>query len=91
MLYKRKELVKEDKFVESIYNTKSKYLYKDLVVGGMTSVPFSVEEAMESGVLGDPTLASEQKGRILYKKIIDALINFIIEFKNWDIDDVKNL
>lgn len=91
MLYKRKELVKEDRFEKSIYYTKSKYLTKDLAVGGITSFPFDVKEAKESGVLGDPTLASLKKGKDLYEKIIDALINFLIEFKDWEIEDIKNL
>lgn len=91
MLYKKEEIVKKEKFEKSIYDIKSKYLVKDLIVGSMTSLPVDVKEVKESGVFGDPTLASFRKGEVLYNEIIKRLADFIEEFKSWDIDNPKNL
>ena len=91
MLYKEGETVKKEKFEKSIYDTKSKYLVKDMMVGNITSYPINVKEVRELGVLGDPTLASFEKGKSLYNEIIKGLADFIDEFQSWDIDNPKNL
>jgi len=91
MLYKFNNLVKKEKIKKSIFFPKSKYLAEDLIIGGIASAPADVIEINNTGVFGDPTLASEKKGEELYTKIVDAFCEFLIEFQKWDIDNPVNL
>jgi creatinine amidohydrolase len=91
MLYKFKDLVLKEKVKKSLFFPKSKYLAEDLIIGGKVSIPFDMEEVTGNGVLGDPGLASEEKGKKLYLAIIDAFCRFLKDFQDWDIDHPENL
>ena len=36
----------------------------------------------KSGVVGDPTLATAEKGRIIFEAVVEALLRLVREFKN---------
>lgn len=44
------------------------------------SIPLFAEEVSKSGVMGDPTKASKEKGKRLYDKLIEYLVAFIEAF-----------
>jgi creatinine amidohydrolase/Fe(II)-dependent formamide hydrolase-like protein len=48
------------------------------------TVSLFAEEVETSGLMGDPTKASAQKGKILYNKMIDYLAEFMGVFKKLD-------
>jgi len=48
---------------------------------GKVIMPFNLDEITESGALGDPTLASEEKGEKLVEAVIKDISNFINELK----------
>jgi len=35
-----------------------------------------------TGTVGDPTLATAEKGRLIYEAVVDALVRLVREFKN---------
>ena len=91
MMYKHDDLVRKNKFVSATPHIKSKFLGKDTILQGPVFVPYDVKEVTGSGVLGEPNASTRKKGKDLYIKIIDTLIEFLREFQNWDIDNPKNL
>jgi creatinine amidohydrolase/Fe(II)-dependent formamide hydrolase-like protein len=42
------------------------------------------EEVETSGFMGDPTRASAEKGKILYDKLIEYLVDYLNAFKKLD-------
>ena len=52
--------------------------------GGFLQTPR--EEISPSGVMGDPRLASAQKGAQLFKAAVDALLEFACEFRTHDME-----
>jgi len=49
------------------------------------------KQRSETGVIGDATLASKEKGDKLWGIIVDELVNFFKEFKSWDLSHLENL
>lgn len=91
MLYKFGNLVKKDKIKKSLFFPKSRYLAEDLIISGIASISADMIEITKTGVLGDPTLASKEKGEKLYVAIVDAFCEFLKDFQKWDIDHPENL
>lgn len=89
-LYLQKELVQMDKAVTRIPQSPiPKYIHADLM--GDSAVGFAVSYDQEnkkaweysfcdSGVAGDPTLATAEKGEQLFKLIVDDMVAFLTEF-----------
>ncbi len=48
---------------------------------GKMSVAYYFEEITDSGALGDPTLATEGKGKVMVEETIDELVKFVEELK----------
>lgn len=88
LLYLAPELVDMSKAQKDMDFQKSKYIYWDLqggAVGGTVGFMDLWSRISKTGVLGDPTLATKEKGRIIFNAIVENLADFIGEFKKRDI------
>jgi creatinine amidohydrolase/Fe(II)-dependent formamide hydrolase-like protein len=47
-----------------------------------------VSRISSSGVLGDPTKASREKGRIIWEAVIQHLVEFVEDLKNMTLDEI---
>jgi creatinine amidohydrolase len=84
MLHLAPELVQMEKAVKDMNFQKSKYIYWDLqgaAVGGTASFMDHFSRMSKSGTMGDPTLATQEKGKVLFDEIVKNLGSFILEFK----------
>ncbi|MCS6806823.1 MAG: creatininase family protein [Acidobacteriota bacterium] len=61
----------------------SKYLGRDIYEASRVYVAVDHDELSPSGVYGDPTKASKEKGERLFNGIVAALGEFIEEFQSW--------
>lgn len=91
MLHLSNELVKRDEIKNAPWLPKSKYLTGDLAVGGAVSTSFDFAEITDEGVAGDPTLATKEKGELLFNVITNSVAEFIEEFYKWDWDSPKDI
>lgn len=54
--------------------------------GVSQSIPLFAEAVESNGFMGDPTGASAEKGKLLYEKTINYLVDFVEAFKKLDAD-----
>lgn len=73
MLHLRPELVREDRLEGTYMDEPYKWGGKDLLEGGPLSVYRSFDEYTESGAIGDPELATAEKGAEIYERLGDEL------------------
>lgn len=52
---------------------------QDLLVGGPLSVYRSFDEYSESGAIGDPSLATADKGKRLFERLLDRLADVLVD------------
>lgn len=78
-LYNREELVKKDKFVKG----EPKFISKHLAFSSDEPIPwvFFTHKLSETGVLGDATKATKEKGEKLWQIHINKLSKFIEEIR----------
>ncbi|MFW5820253.1 MAG: creatininase family protein [Bacteroidota bacterium] len=82
----RPHLVKMDKARNSTLNFGSVYL--DFSSSRGVSWYVRTKKISQSGTMGNPTLASESKGKKMWKIMIAHLVKFVEELKNSDLDDL---
>jgi creatinine amidohydrolase len=62
---------------------------RDPVTGAMQSSPVKIMDwwsaYTESGVIGDATAATAEKGKAIFEASVEGLAAFLKEFQNWDI------
>lgn len=73
MLHLRPDLVREDRFEGTPMDEPYKWGGHDLLEGGPLSVYRPFGEYSESGAIGEPELASAEKGREIYDRLGDEL------------------
>lgn len=73
MLYLREELVRADRIDGTYMDEPYDLGTKDLVEGGPLAVYRGFEEYSASGAIGDPGLASAEKGERIYERLGDEL------------------
>lgn len=61
----------------------SPYLSRDLMVSGAVRLERKVAELSTSGTVGDPTVATSDRGKDLFQRIVAAISRFLIEFDAW--------
>ena len=83
MLHLHPEQVNMDKAVACYPDPGSPYLSTDLTRGGRVRTYHDFRDLSEAGVLGDPALASAEKGRRFFEACVDALDNFATDFSRW--------
>ncbi|WP_231188176.1 creatininase family protein [Haladaptatus sp. DYF46] len=73
MLHLRPDLVHEERFAGTPHEEPYERSLDDMFQGGPLSVYRSFDEYSDSGAIGDPTLASAEKGEEIYDRLGDEL------------------
>lgn len=84
MLFLAPQLVQMKKARKDMTFQRSKYIYWDLqggIVGGNVAFMDHWSRMSRTGTIGDPTLATRQKGRLIFQAVVKNLTEFILEFK----------
>lgn len=82
----RPHLVKMDKAKDSTLNFGSVYL--DFSSSRGVSWYVRTKKLSETGVMGNPTLATQKKGKKMWKIMIAHLVKFVEELKNKDLEEL---
>ena len=83
----RPELVKLDKAATTYPDPGSPYLTTDLLGGSPIRVYHDFGDLSESGTLGDPSLATPEKGEKFFAAVVAELAAFITDFRGWAIPE----
>ena len=83
MLHTHGPLVHMDKAVRHIPATSSAYFGRDLVAPGRVVTGSRVRDRSDTGVMGDPTLATPERGRELCEAIVVEIARFLEEAATW--------
>ncbi len=84
-LYLNESAVQMDKAEKEIGFHKSKYYWHDLGGGPAVRMVEWWTRISNSGVIGDPTVATSEKGRLWYEAAVANLIEFIREFRAFEL------
>ena len=84
-LHLNEQAVQMDNAVREIEFHKSKYYWHDLAGGPPVRMMDWWSRISRSGVIGDPTLATKEKGRLWYDATVNSLVEFIREFRAFEI------
>ena len=88
LLHLAPHLVDMSKAQKEMDFQQSKYIYWDLqggAVGGTVAFMDYWSRMSKTGVIGDPTLATKEKGRLIFDAIVQGLSDFVREFKTREI------
>lgn len=84
------ERVQMDKAVREFHPIKSEFMYR----GMRTPAPVSLMEYWstftESGVVGDPTLATAEKGNKVFEAIVNGMVRMLKEFRQRPVRERKD-
>ena len=83
----RPELVKMDKAATTYPDPGSSYLTTDLLGGSAIRVYHDFGDLSPSGTLGDPSLATPEKGAKFFAAVVAELAAFIDDFRGWTIPE----
>lgn len=82
MLATRPDLVQMEKATDQLLE-RSPYFAADLLSGGQVTSAATFRELSPTGVIGAPTLATEERGRALLDAIVSRLADFLADFATW--------
>jgi creatinine amidohydrolase len=85
LLHLRPDLVAMEKAAVTYPDPGSKYLTTDLVGSSAVRAYHDFGDLSESGTLGDPSLATAEKGAGFYDAVLGELVRFIEDFSAWKI------
>jgi creatinine amidohydrolase/Fe(II)-dependent formamide hydrolase-like protein len=71
-----------EKAVKEMGMPKSEFVWSDLMDGSPVRMMDYWTRFSKSGVNGDPTLATAEKGRVVFGAVIEAFLRLVREFKN---------
>ncbi len=74
--------VQMDKAVKEMGMPRSEFVWLDLVEGPPVRLVDYWTGFSKSGVNGDPTVATAEKGRIIFEAVVEAFLRLVREFKN---------
>lgn len=86
MLHLRPDLVRMDKAVAIYPDPGSRYLNTDLLGSPKVRTYLDFRDLSASGTLGDPLLATPEKGAAFFAACADSLAAFIDDFARWPIE-----
>ena len=87
MLYLRPELVDMDKAVHDISQPDSRFYWRDILRGSRgVALADLTRHASRTGLMGDPTVATAEKGRQFFDLIVSATVEFLVEFSLRDLE-----
>jgi creatinine amidohydrolase len=87
MLHLDEASVRKHKIQDEVPRPISPRIVLDLLAADV-SVNHNVRDFSESGVLGSPSLATKEKGRLFLDAIVDAVAEFLIDFARWDLENL---
>jgi creatinine amidohydrolase len=85
MLAIRPDLVDMTKAVRDINLQPSRFLWNDLIRKSPVTFQDRWSRISKTGIIGDPTLATKEKGQRLLEAAVSALVAFVLEFKEREI------
>jgi len=80
-LYLDSQRVQMEKAVKDMNQPPSKFMWLDLMKGAPVLYMDHWTRFSRSGVVGDPTLATGEKGRVIFDAVVAALVELVREFK----------
>jgi creatinine amidohydrolase len=83
----RPELVKIDRAATTYPDPGSRYLTTDLLGGSAIRVYHDFADLSPTGTLGDPTLATPEKGAAFFEAVAGELAAFVEDFRGWTIPE----
>jgi creatinine amidohydrolase len=93
-LYLKPGAVKKDKLTKDISFPDSPYFYPGFTPQPHRSTKVSMMEwwstISRTGVIGDPTVASAEKGKKLYEAAVEGLVKIILDLKDRPIRKIEN-
>lgn len=89
LLHLRPDLVAMERASVTYPDPGSSYLSTDLVGGSAVRAYQDFGDLSQSGTLGDPSLASGEKGARFYEEVLDELVRFIEDFGRWTIPEAQ--
>ena len=84
MMAVRPGCVREDKLVKNVPKWKRPHFGVDFPGHGPLHVGYKWPEVTEHGHLGDPTVATEEKGQAFVDAAVDGVAELLVEFARWD-------
>lgn len=86
MLHLRPELVDMDKAVHDISQPDSRFYWRDILRGSRgVALADLTRHASRTGVVGDPTVATAEKGRQFFDLVVSTTVEFLVEFSRRDV------
>ena len=85
LLHLRPDLVAMEKAAVTYPDPGSDYLTTDLLGSSAVRTYHDFGDLSESGTLGDPSLATAEKGAGFYDAVLGELVRFIEDFSAWKI------
>jgi creatinine amidohydrolase len=83
MLAVNKEAVRRNKLVSEVPEVKSKFLAFDFYAPGPKAIfPYPIKEVTKSGVIGDATKASLEKGEQILELAVKYLVEFVLDLES---------
>ena len=83
MLAVRPDLVAMERAVATHPDPGSRYLTTDLIGASAIRTYHDFSDLAETGALGDPTLATPEKGARFHAAMVEALSEFLEDFSSW--------
>jgi creatinine amidohydrolase len=87
MQHLRPELVAINVAATQYPDPGSPYLTTDLIGRSAIRTYHDFGDLSESGTLGDPSLANVQAGSMFFSAVVEALVAFLADFRNWPIPE----
>jgi creatinine amidohydrolase len=85
ILYLRPELVEMNLAIKEIPEPKGIYILPDNLRPERVGFAQDFKDFTKSGVRGNPTIATPEKGKILYEIYVKSIADLILSFATWDL------
>jgi creatinine amidohydrolase/Fe(II)-dependent formamide hydrolase-like protein len=56
--------------------------FRDLADPGLTGIGYTFPERFPEGVMGDPTVASEEAGKAIFESALEGVVEFLGSFRH---------
>ena len=80
-LHLDEERVRKDKIQREMGMPESEFIWMDLIDGSPVALMDEWTRFSKTGVSGDPTLATAEKGKVVFEAVVDAFVRMVREFK----------
>ncbi|HEX7021802.1 MAG TPA: creatininase family protein [Trueperaceae bacterium] len=87
MMHLEPASVKRDRIEKRIPAWRPPYVLQDLVEPGLVTLGLKWTDLTDNGVLGDPTLATEEKGRHFLRAFVEEVAGLLEVMMDWELRD----